>query len=247
MIRKGVLIIGANKGIGLAIARKFALMNYDVFGTYHSNGDDEFLKIKENCPLSTIKSFKLDVSSPSQITKVIEKVFKSHPFIDCVVYNSGISIGEKMLMDTTTEEIDKTLSINLRGAIIANRESSKFLTKQKHGSIINISSIYGIYGGCCEAVYSASKSGLIGLSKSLAEELGSSKIRVNTIAPGFIQTDMTSKFNKEEKDLVKKQTPLQRLGTPTDVANAVYFLASDEASFITGQVLEISGGATKFN
>ena len=247
MLRKGVLIIGASKGIGLTIARKFALMNYDVFGTYNSSDKSELDKIKDNNSLLSIESIKLDVCSPDEVKNVVRDVFKKHPFIDCVVYNSGISIGEKMLIDTTDEEIEKVLNTNLRGAIWVNKEVSKYLSKQKHGSIVNISSIYGIYGGSCEAVYSASKAGIIGLTKALASELGQSKVRVNAVAPGFIQTDMTAGFDSNELENIISQTPLQRLGTTTDVANAVYFLANDEASFVTGQVLEVNGGALKFN
>lgn len=247
MIRKGVLIIGANKGIGLAIARKFALMNYDIFGTYNSSSHEELNKIQTNCPDIKVKSLKLDISSPTQIKDVVIEVFSSHPYIDAVVVNSGISLGEKMLCDFSEDEIAQILDINLKGAILVNREVSKYLTSQKHGSIVNISSIYGIYGGSCEAVYSASKAGIIGLTKALSNELAQFNIRVNAVAPGFIQTDMTSNFSDKEKEEIIASTPLHKLGRPDDVANAVYFLASGDSSFITGQVLEVSGGATTFN
>lgn len=247
MIRKGVLIIGANKGIGLDIARKFALMGYDVFGTYNSNSHDDFDKIKENCPDCIIKSLKLDLSSPTQIENTIKDVFLTHPCIDAVIVNSGISLGEKLLCDFTNEEINKLLTINLEGAILVNREASKYFIKQKRGNIINISSIYGIYGGSCEVAYSSSKAGIIGLTKALANEIGQFNIRVNAVAPAFIETDMTKKYSKEERQNIILSTPLRRLGTTTDVANAVYFLASDDASFITGQVIEISGGAIIYN
>lgn len=247
MIRKGVLIIGASKGIGLTIARKFSLMGYDIFGTYNSSSPKDFDNIKKNCPETIVESYKLDVNSPSNISTVFEKVFKTHPCIDAVIYNSGISCGEKMLCDNTDEEINQLLEVNLRGAILVNREASKYFLKQRHGSIINISSIYGIYGGSCESVYSACKAGMIGLTKALALELGSSNIRVNAVAPGYIQTDMTANYTEEEKNSIIASTPLQRLGRTDDVANAVYFLSSNESSFITGQVLEVSGGATIFN
>lgn len=247
MIRKGVLIIGANKGIGLAIARKFALMNYDIFGTYNSSSHEELNKIQANCPDIKVKSIKLDISSPSQIKDVVIEVFSSHPYIDAVVFNSGISLGEKMICDFSDEDIEKILNINLKGCILVNREVSKYLISQKHGSIVNISSIYGIYGGSCESIYSASKSGIIGLTKALSNELAQFNVRVNAVAPGFIQTDMTSKYTTEEKESIIASTPLHKLGRPDDVANAVYFLASGDASFITGQILEVSGGATTFN
>ena len=129
---------------------------------------------------------------------------------------------------------------------MCNKEAMKYLIKQKHGSIVNISSIYGIYGGACESTYSASKAGIIGLTKALAQECGPFGVRVNAIAPGYIQTRMTKVFNDEEKENIKNATPLCRLGNVTDVANATFFLANDDSSFITGQVLEVSGGATIF-
>lgn len=247
MIRKGVLIVGASKGIGLTTARKFALMGYDIFGTYHSSSPADFDNIKTNCPDVTVKSFKLDVNSPAEIADVFNEVFKNHPCIEAVVFNSGISCGEKMLCDNTCNDIDQLLSVDLRGAILVNREASKFLLKQKHGSIVNVSSIYGIYGGSCEAVYSACKAGIIGLTKSLALELGNSNIRVNAVAPGYIQTAMTASYNEEEKNSIIESTPLRRLGRTDDVANAIYFLSSSESSFITGQIIEVSGGATIFS
>ena len=142
--------------------------------------------------------------------------------------------------------IDKIIDINLKGTIYCNQILSKYFIKQKHGNIINISSIYGLYGGACESTYSAAKAGIIGLTKALALELAPLNIRVNAIAPGFIETNMTSCFDKQEKENIKKNTPLRRLGKPCDVANAALFLASDRAEFITGEVLSISGGALRF-
>lgn len=246
MIRKGVLIIGADKGIGLAISKKFASMNYDIFGTYNLGSPKELDRIGETFPDIRVRSIKLDASSPCEISKVMQEIFSSHPYIQSVIYNSGISLGEKMIMDFSLEEIDKLLSINLKGCILANKEAGRFFTKQKHGNIVNISSIYGIYGGSCESVYSASKSGIIGLTKSLAQELGGQNIRVNAVAPAYIQTDMTASYSEEEKRNITSSIPLGRLGNGQDVANAVYFLASDEASYITGVVLEVSGGVITF-
>ena len=154
-------------------------------------------------------------------------------------------MGEKMLIDTTLDEILQVVNVNLISAVVCNKLAAKYFLDKKSGCIINIASIYGIYGGSCEAVYSATKAGMIGLTKSLADELGP-YVRVNAIAPGYIQTAMTEGYSKQEQEEIKNRTPLCRLGQPENVADAALFLSSDEANFITGQVLEVSGGAIKF-
>ena len=150
-----------------------------------------------------------------------------------------------MLIDKQTELIDDILSSNLRGTILFNKEILKRFMSQKHGNIVNVSSIYGISGGSLESVYSSCKAGIIGLTKSLAIECAPF-VRVNAVAPGCIETKMTNNLSKIDKQCVIDSTPLERLGTPQDVANAIYFLACDESSFITGEVLSVTGGVTRF-
>lgn len=151
----------------------------------------------------------------------------------------------RFLSEKETELIDDIISTNLRGTTLFNREILKYFLSQKHGSIVNISSIYGVSGGSLEAVYSACKAGINGLTKSLSVE-ASPFVRVNAIAPGCIETKMTSNLSKVDKECVVDATPLNRLGKPEDVANAAYFLASDESLFITGEILEVTGGVVRF-
>ena len=245
MVKGTVLVIGATKGIGLAVVEKFASQGYNIVATYNSG---ELIKASQICDKLAVTLFpvKMDISKFDEVEKGFETAFKLVEKIDCIVCNSGISAGEKLLCDQNVDEIEKLIDVNLKGIIYCNREAQKYLMQQKHGSIINISSIYGIYGGCCEAVYSASKGGIIGLTKSMSDECASFGVRVNCVAPGYVATDMTSCFDDDEKAKIMSNTPLKRLGMPIDIANAVYFLASDEASFITGEILTVSGGVLKF-
>ena len=171
-------------------------------------------------------------------------MFKEYEYVDAFVACAGKAEPVQFLTEKTTELIDEIIETNFRGTILFNREVLKHFQTQKHGSIINISSIYGISGGSLESVYSSCKAGIIGLTKSLSVE-ASPFVRVNAVAPGCIETKMTNNLSSADKDCVVDSTPLDRLGTPDDVANAVYFLASEQSSFITGEVLEITGGAVR--
>ena len=150
-----------------------------------------------------------------------------------------------MLIDKSTEVIDDIISTNLRGTILFNKEALKHFMDNRHGTIVNVSSIYGKTGGSLESIYSSCKAGIIGLTKSLAVEYAPF-VRVNAVAPGCIETKMTSNLSALDKECIVDATPLERLGTPQDVANAIYFLASDESSFITGEVLSVTGGVERF-
>ena len=244
MIKKSVLIIGIAGEIGLAIAEKFARQGYDIIGGYHKSDCSKVKEICSECN-SQLKLIQLDMADEDSIKNCIDEAFK----VDClsaVICNAGKSKPEILLADERTQNIDEILSINLRGTILCNKYASKHFLEQRFGSIVNISSIYGESGGACEAAYSASKAGIIGLTKALALELASVGVRVNAVAPGFIDTKMTACFNDEERNEIIKRTPLARLGQGKDVANAVYFLASEEASFITGEVINVIGGAIRF-
>lgn len=245
MTKNKVLIIGATRGIGLAIVEKFAKEGYDIIATYNSGSLEKAKKIcdRYNAGLMPIK---MDVSNYKEVEEGFNHAFKETTGITSVVCNSGISLGEKLLCDQSIEDIDKIINVNLKGIIYCNREAQKHMIGQHYGSIVNISSIYGLYGGSCESAYSASKGGIIALTKSLSDECARIGIRVNAVAPGCIDTDMTSYLNNNEKEDIIEKTPLQRIGKIEEVANAVFFLASDESSFITGEVLTVSGGVVKF-
>lgn len=244
MIRKTAIITGGFGDIGKATAEKFAKNGYNIALTYLNSFDSTFI--------DKIKAYGVDVlalycdqRSESDIINFVNSVFNEFEYIDVAVLNAGKSEIECLLSEKETEEIDDILSTNLRGTILFSRELSKKFMLQKHGNIIMISSVFGQTGGSLESVYSASKAGIIGLSKSLAVEL-SPNIRVNCVSPGYIDTKMNNVYSKDTIKYIKNETPLERLGEPDDVANAIYFLASDESSFITGVDLTVSGGIVKF-
>lgn len=246
-MKKTVLIIGASGGIGEAIAKGFAVEGYNIIATYNSTSLfnlDKFCKEQgvELCAL------KMDIENYDDINKVFQEAFFKADYIESVINAIGISLDEKLLCDESIENIDKILNINLKGAILVSREAMKFFMKQKRGNIVNISSIYGVYGGSCESVYSATKGGIIALTKALAQECSGFGIRVNCVAPGCIETKMTEKFlnSEEERQSLIDATPLKRIGIPEDVAKAVKFLATEESNFITGECLTVSGGVLTF-
>lgn len=244
MIRKTVIITGGFGDIGKATAEKFAKNGYNIALTYLNTFDAEFVT---NLKKYNVEVFAMhcDQSSESEIINFVNSAFKDFEYIDTLVTCAGKAEETTMLTDKTTENIDNIININLRGTILFNKEVLKHFISQKHGNIVNISSIYGNSGGSLESVYSACKAGVIGLTKSLAVEYAPF-VRVNAVAPGCIETKMTANLSKVDKECVVDSTPLERLGTPEDVANAIYFLASEESSYITGEVLQISGGVVRY-
>ncbi len=244
-MKKVVLIVGGTGGIGRGIVQKFAQNGYDVVATYNSSPTKNIEKICKDCG-SNLLTIKMDISDFRSVEQGFDLAFSAMGRIDAVVCNSGISLGEKLLCDFFPQEIDKIVDVNLKGAIYCNREAQKHFINQKYGAIVNVTSIYGLYGGSCESAYSASKGGIVALTKAMAEESGAFGVRVNAVAPGYIKTPMTEGYTDEENRQCIERTPLKRLGTPQDVANAVFFLAGNESSFITGEILTVSGGVLKF-
>lgn len=239
---KTVIVTGASRGIGACVAKEFAKKGYNVVVNYFQS------EKKANEVASEVEKLgghalliKADVSDPVQVRFMIEKTLNVFGKIDVLVNNAGISISG-LLIDMTDEQIQKLVYSNLVSVLTCSREVAKHMIYEQNGRIVNISSIWGIVGGSNETVYSATKAGVIGFSKALAKELGFSNITVNVVAPGFVETDMTKDLSSETKNEISTETTLQRLGTPNDIASAVMFLASDEASFITGQVLRVDGG-----
>lgn len=236
---KTVLITGASRGIGAAIAEAFAEAGYFPIINYTKNNSAAQALSQKIQDKFNIKSlvYKCDVSD----SEAVRKMFGEIGEIDVLVNNAGIS-QQKLFTDITDEDWRKMMSVNLDGVFYCSREALKGMIKRKSGSIINVSSMWGEVGASCEVHYSASKSAVIGLTKALAKEVAPSNIRVNCIAPGVIDTDMMKDFDDETRNALVEETPLLRLGKPEDIANAAVFLASEKASFITGQTLSVNGG-----
>lgn len=244
MIRKTAIITGGFGDTGKEIARKFAKNGYNISLSYLNTFSSEFINELKSYGIEVL-ALPCDQKNENDIINFINSTFKEFEYVDAFVACAGKAEPVQFLTEKNSDVIDDIISTNLRGTILFNREVLKHFTSQKHGSIVNISSIYGISGGSLESVYSACKAGVIGLTKSLSVE-ASPFVRVNAVAPGCIETKMINNLSSVDKDCIKDSTPLDRLGTPQDIANAVYFLASDESSFITGEVLEVTGGVVRF-
>ncbi len=236
---KTVLITGSSRSIGAACAEAFARDGWSPIINYNKSKEKaQYLAEKINA-LYGIKCniYGCDISDSAAVAEMFAEIGD----VDALINNAGIS-QQKLFTDITDEDWKKMLGVNLDGAFYCSREALKGMIKRKSGSIINISSMWGQVGASCEVHYSAAKAGLIGLTKALAKEVAPSNIRVNCIAPGVIDTDMMKDFDSETKAQLTEETPLLRLGTPEDIAEAAVFLAGEKASFITGQVLGVNGG-----
>ncbi len=232
-MNRNVLVTGGSRGIGRAIVKSFAKCGDKVTFVYHQN-DAAALECVSEYGASALKC---DVSDPLQVKAVCDKLEK----VDVLVNNAGIS--EIGLFDTLSDEKwREIIDTNLSSAVYFSREISKKMIAEKSGCIINIGSVWGNYGASCEVAYSASKAGLRGLTKALARELGPSGIRVNCVEPGVIETEMNAHFDEEAMKELKSSSALGRIGMPEDVAEAVCFLCSDAAGFITAQILGVDGG-----
>lgn len=237
-MNKTVLITGASRGIGKACAKLFAENGYNVAVNY-LNSEREAGALADEYP--NILAVKADVSDEYQVAHMIELVNRKYGDIDILINNAGIAM-QKLFTDTEKSEWDRIFDINVGGVFNCTREVAHSMIRNHRGRIINISSIWGITGASCEVAYSASKAAIIGLTKALAKELGPSGICVNCIAPGIIETDMNGAIDAETMEELIDETPLQTIGKPQNVASMALYLASDDASFITGQVFGINGG-----
>lgn len=244
MIRKSVIISGGFGDIGKATAEKFAQNGYNIALTYLNTFDTEFVEKLKSFGVEVL-ALPCDQTSESSIISFLSSTFKEFEYVDAFVACAGKAEPVQMLIDKPAEIIDEIININLRGTILFNKNILKYFMEQKHGSIVNVSSIYGISGGSLESVYSSCKAGIIGLTKSLAVEYAPF-VRINAVAPGCIETKMTSNLSNVDKECIIDSTPLDRIGQPTDVANAIFYLASDESSFVTGEVLSVTGGVSRF-
>lgn len=241
---KTVLITGASRGIGRACALAFSKRGANVVINYNKSEEkakdllSEISKKHENARTLLIKA---DVSRADEVRAMFSRIKETFGGVDILINNAGIS-KSGLFTDITDDERDELFGVNVYGAFNCAREALHFMINKKSGRIINVSSMWGLSGASCEVHYSASKAALIGFTRALAKELAPSGITVNAVAPGVIDTDMNKNLSEADLCALCEETPLGRLGTPEDVAAAAVFLASDEAGFITGQVISVDGG-----
>jgi 3-oxoacyl-[acyl-carrier protein] reductase len=239
---KVVLITGGSRGIGRACAVAFGKRGATVVLSYASNetAAAEAVKLVEQAG-GKCRALRFDVADTRACASAVESIVQEHGRLDILVNNAGVAV-DGLVVRIKDEDWDKQLDTNLKGAFALVRAAARPMMKQKGGAIINLTSVVGQMGNAGQTAYSAAKAGLIGLTKSVARELASRNIRVNAVSPGFIDTDMTAKIPEEARAAMMASIPMARLGSAEDVANAVLFLASDQASYITGEVLKVNGG-----
>jgi 3-oxoacyl-[acyl-carrier protein] reductase len=231
------IVTGSTRGIGRGIAQLLSECgaNVAIVGRDPSTADVVASTMK------SAKGFGCDITDSAAVVALVEEVEKAYGGVDILVNNAGIT-RDNLLMRMKDEDWDAVLAANLKAAFVATRAVSRGMMKKRWGRVINVASVVGLIGNKGQANYAASKAGLIGFTKSVAKELASRNILANVVAPGFIETDMTAALTPDARDTLSKQIPLERLGKPNDIAGAVAFLASEYASYITGQVFVVDGG-----
>ena len=240
IVNKVIVVTGSSRGIGAEIVKLLAKSGYTVILNY--NKSEDCAKSVENELKNlghTVDIFKADVSKKEEAECLVKFAVNKYGRIDVLINNAGIS-QTKLFTDITDEDWQNMMNNNLNSAFYCTRETVKNMIHNKQGLIINMSSIWGVTGASCEVHYSTAKAGLIGFTKALAKELGPSNIRVNAIAPGIIDTDMCSEYSAEEKDKIKEEIPLERIGTPENIAKCAKWLIEDD--YVTGEVISINGG-----
>ncbi len=241
-LAKTILVTGGSRGIGRACALRLAEAGYQIYLTYVSRPEEAAKVIDAICSAGGFaQAFQLDQGDPKAIADFFAAHIKDKVFLSGLVNNAGLT-KDGLLIRMKDEQWDKVLGVNLSGAFVCLREAAKIMTKQRTGRIVNMASVVGQAGNAGQANYVSSKAGLIGLTKTAALELASRNITVNAVAPGFIQTDMTDAVPEKAAQAMLDSVPLKRPGTPEDIAGVVNFLISDDAAYITGQVLSVTGG-----
>ncbi len=239
---QSAIVTGASRGIGRAIAIELAKNGANVLVNY-SGSEAAANETAEECKKYGVNAIicKADVSNTEEVSAMVEEAVSAFGNIDILVNNAGIT-RDKLVMAMSEEDFDSVININLKGTFNCTKIVSKLMMKQRYGRIVNISSVIGVRGNAGQTNYAASKAGIIGLTKSVAKELAARNITVNAIAPGMIETDMTDVLSDKVKEAMLSTIPAKRAGKPEDIANAVAFLASKEASYITGQTICVDGG-----
>ena len=239
---KIVLVTGAGRGIGASIAKRFASEGAEVIVNYSGNDEAAQKTVDEiTATGGQAQKYKCSVNDSESVKVMIDEIIKEFGRIDILVNNAGIT-KDGLMLRMTDEDFDRVIDVNLKGTFNCTKYLSKYMLKQKSGKIINISSVVGLSGNAGQVNYSASKAGIIGITKSAAKELSSRGITVNAVAPGYVDTDMTKVLSDNIRNEILKNIPLQRMGNVEDISNCVAFLASEDASYITGQVISVDGG-----
>ena len=242
LMNKSVIITGASRGIGRATALVFAENGYDILICYRT-GEKEAYETAEMAKAYGVRAipFQMDISSLADCRRTAAKALMSFGKIDVLVCNAGISLP-KLFTQTTEEEYDQVFDVNTKGMFFLTQAVAKEMISAGGGSIVTVSSMWGIAGASGEVAYSASKAAVIGMTKALAKELAPSGIRVNCVAPGVVDTEMNACYDEDTIDMLAEKTPLGKIADPAEIAQSIYFLASENASFITGQTLTVDGG-----
>ena len=239
---KCAIITGASRGLGKAIALKLASLGVNIVLNYRSS-EKEAIDVENEIKEMGVEvlSVKGDISKLQEVENLVAVAKERFGNIDIMVNNAGIT-KDTLILRMKEEDFDSVIDVNLKGVFNCLKSITPIMVKQKHGKIISISSVVGIAGNAGQVNYAASKAGIIGMTKSLAKEVGSRGITVNAVAPGFIETDMTDALGDKFKEEANKNIPLKRLGSAEDVANVVAFLASESSDYVTGQVIQVDGG-----
>lgn len=235
---KNVIVTGVTRGIGRQIALDLAECGYFVIGLYKEN-ESLAKELEQN--FKNIKTYKCDISNYNQVNETAQMILSEFNNIYALINNAGVA-KTALFTDMCEQDYDRIFDTNVKGVFALTKAILPCMINEKQGKIVNVSSIWGVCGGSCEVVYSASKSAIIGLTKALAKEVGPSGINVNAVAPGVVLTDMLDNLSREDLDALASDTSLMRNGTPSDISKVVKFLISDDASFITGQTITVDGG-----